>query len=75
MKRLREGYAFARYILETLTSPKATIMLLLNRDSHDEKTVSAVSGLFGDQIDYDEAGLHAIRLTSIRKGRPPSARG
>jgi hypothetical protein len=55
-------YRFIRYAIEMLTSPKTTVMFLLNPSAHDPQIVHSFRGLFSNQISYGKNGIQPVKL-------------
>jgi len=55
-------YRFMRYAIEMLTSPRNTVVFLLNQTAHDPKVESSLRGLFSDQIFFGKDGIKTVRL-------------
>lgn len=55
-------YKFIRWLLETITSPKMTILFVFNPTAHDPKTSSSVRGLFSTQLAYGKNGPEIVTL-------------
>jgi hypothetical protein len=55
-------YKFIRWLLETITSPKMTILFVFNPTAHDPKTSSSVRGLFSIQLAYGKKGPEIVTL-------------
>jgi len=56
-------YRFMRYATEILTSPRNTVVFLLNQTAHDLKVASSLKGLFDDQISLGKEGIQTVKLS------------
>lgn len=58
-------YNFVRYATDLLSSPRITVLFLLNQTAHDPQISSSMRGLFSNQISIEKDGIHAIKLPKI----------
>jgi len=49
-------YKFMRFLLETVSSPKATALFIFNPTAHDPATSSSIRGLFQTRLVYAKSG-------------------
>jgi purine-nucleoside phosphorylase len=56
-------YRFVKYALEILTSPKTTVLFLLNQSAHDPQITSNLRGLFSNQIFFGKEGMQTVKLS------------
>jgi hypothetical protein len=57
-------YRFMRYSIEMLTSPRTTILFLLNQTGHDPQIASSIKSLFSNQISYGKEGIQPVKLSA-----------
>jgi hypothetical protein len=57
-------YRFIRYAIEMVTSPRITVMFLLNQTAHDPQIVHGFRGLFSNQISYGKNGIQPVKLST-----------
>jgi hypothetical protein len=55
-------YGVISSIVEMAESELATILLVVNSDALEPRTLSGIRGLFQSQLSYDSNGLRAVRL-------------
>ncbi len=55
-------YRFMRYAIEMLSSPRNTVVFLLNQTAHDPKVTSSLRGLFNNQISFTKDGIKTVKL-------------
>lgn len=60
-----ETYRFMRYAIEVLTSPRNTVVFLLNQAAHDPKVASSLRGLFSDQVSLGKKEMQAVKLSEL----------
>ncbi len=54
---MQKTYNFLNHGLEILAQPNVTALFLMNTDSHEEKEVSTIRGLFASRIVHSKEGL------------------
>jgi hypothetical protein len=62
-------YRFMKYAIEMLTSPRTTVMFLLNQTAHDPQIVHGFRNLFSNHISYGKEGIHIIKLLKAEKAQ------
>jgi hypothetical protein len=55
-------YNFVKYATDMLSSPRITVLFLLNQTAHDPNVSSSLRGLFSNQVSIGKAGIHAVKL-------------
>jgi hypothetical protein len=55
-------YRFIRYAIEMLTSPRTTIMFLLNQTAHDSQIANSLRGLFSNYVSHGKNGIQPVKL-------------
>jgi len=58
-------YLFLRYAVEMLSSPRNTILFLLNQTAHVSQVVSSLRSLFIDQIFFGKDGIKVVKLPNV----------
>jgi len=59
-------YRFMRYAIEMLTSPRNTVVFLINQNAHDPKVESSFRGLFNNQISFTKDGIKTVKLPKVQ---------
>jgi hypothetical protein len=67
-------YRFIRYTIEMLTSPRITVLFLLNQTAHDLKVRSSLSSLFSDQISFGREGMQIVKLSKEERAQVEAKR-
>ncbi|MDH5663603.1 MAG: hypothetical protein OEY90_03965, partial [Candidatus Bathyarchaeota archaeon] len=49
-------YSFLNFLLEAISSPKATALFVFNPAAHDPEISSSIRGLFHNQLAYTKRG-------------------
>jgi hypothetical protein len=57
-------YRFIRYAIEMLTSPRITVLFLLNQTAHDPQIVHGFRNLFSNNISYGKNGMQPVKLAA-----------
>lgn len=64
LQGVEQTYSFLRTASGLLSGGKATLVCVLKRHSHDEKTESLVKGVFLNALVYDSSGLRSGKSDS-----------
>ncbi|MFB0501330.1 MAG: hypothetical protein ACETVP_02555, partial [Candidatus Bathyarchaeia archaeon] len=52
----KKTYSFMNFLLEAVSSPKATALFVFNPAAHDQEIISSIRGLFHNQLAYTKSG-------------------
>jgi hypothetical protein len=58
-------YRFMRYAIEMLTSPRTTVLFLLNQTGHDPEIASSLKSLFSNHISFGKEGIQPVKLSAL----------
>jgi KaiC/GvpD/RAD55 family RecA-like ATPase len=57
------AYKFLLYVLDLISSKRATTIFLLNKSAHEPRVTSQIRGLFHNQLTYGKDGLKIVKIT------------
>jgi len=55
-------YNFVKYSMDMLSSPRITVLFLLNQTAHDPQVSSSLRGLFSNQVSIGKVGIQTVKL-------------
>lgn len=62
-------YRFMRYAIEMMTSPRITVMFLLNQTAHDPKIAHGFRSLFSNQTSFGKNGMQPVKLSKLKASK------